>query len=71
MTVIAEAIGAIKEALKLADDVKRTGDTLKEIAHEVRDHDRRITRLEAQWETAMMFSQRQGGALKPIEDKRK
>jgi hypothetical protein len=72
MTAIGEAIGAIKEALKLADDVKRAGDTLKEIAREVRDHDRRLTRLEAQWETAMMFSQRQGGsALKPIEDKSK
>jgi hypothetical protein len=72
MTAIGEAIGAIKEALKLADDVKRTGDTLKEVAREVRDHDRRITRLEAQWETAMMFSQRQGGgALKPIEGKSK
>ena len=53
MTVVREALGAIKEALKLADDVKRTGDTLKELSKELREHDRRITRLEAQWETAM------------------
>lgn len=57
MSVISEALGAIREALKLADDVKRTGETLKELAKEVRtelrDHDRRITRLEAQWQTAL------------------
>ena len=53
MTVVGEALGAIREALKLADDVKRTGETLKELARELREHDRRITRLEAQWETAL------------------
>jgi hypothetical protein len=53
MSVVGEALGAIKEALKLADDVKRTGETLKELAKELREHDRRITRLEAQWETVI------------------
>jgi hypothetical protein len=57
MSVVSEALGAIREALKLADDVKRTGETLKDLAREVRtelrDHDRRITRLEAQWQTAL------------------
>ncbi len=53
MSVAGEALGAIREALKLADDVKRAGDTLKELSKELREHDRRITRLEAQWETAM------------------
>ncbi len=57
MSVVGEALSAIREALKLADDVKRTGETLKELAKEVRtelrDHDRRITRLEAQWQTAL------------------
>ena len=51
------ALGAIREALKLADDVKRSGEMLKELSKEVRielrDHDRRITRLEAQWQTAL------------------
>jgi hypothetical protein len=37
------------------------GKTIKELAQEIRDHDRRITRLEAQWETAAMFSR------KPLE----
>ena len=53
MSVVGEALGAIREALKLADDVKRTGETLKEMSRELREHDRRITRLEAQWQTAM------------------
>jgi hypothetical protein len=53
MSVFGDAIGAIKEALKLADDVKRVGETLVEISKELRTHDRRITRLEAKWETAV------------------
>ncbi len=53
MSVVGEALGAIREALKMADDVKRTGETLKELAKELREHDRRITRLEAQWQTAI------------------
>ncbi len=58
MSALTDAIAAIREALKLADDVKRAGETLKEIARELREHDRRITRLEAQWETALALSQR-------------
>jgi hypothetical protein len=42
--------------MKLADDVRRAGEILKELAQETRDHDRRITRLEAQWETAALLS---------------
>ncbi len=53
MSVVGEALGAFREALKMADDVKRTGETLKELAKELREHDRRITRLEAQWQTAI------------------
>jgi len=56
MSVLGEAIGAIKDALKLADDVKRTGATLSEIARELREHDRRITRMEAKWEAAVELS---------------
>jgi len=58
MSVLSQAVEAIKEALKLTDDVRRAGETLKELAQEVRDRDRRITRLEAQWETAAMMSRR-------------
>lgn len=56
MSVLGEAIGAIKEALKLADDVKRIGETLQDVSRELRDHDRRITRMEAKWEAAVELS---------------
>ncbi len=62
MSVFSDAIGAVKDALKLADDVKRTGQTLSEIAQELRDHDRRITRMEAKWEAAVELSAARGGS---------
>jgi hypothetical protein len=68
MSVFGEAITGIREALKLADDVKRSGDTIKELARELREHDRRITRLEAQWETAMQLGGRSGSRPR-LEDK--
>ena len=55
MSAVGDAIGAVREVLKLSDDVKRAGETLKDLAKELREHDRRITRLEAQWETAMQL----------------
>jgi len=58
VSAIADAISAIREALKLADDVKRAGVAVEEIARELREHDRRITRLEAQWDTAVLLSRR-------------
>ena len=63
MSVFGDAISAIKEALKLADDVKRTGETLKEVSRELRDQDRRITRMEAKWEAAVELS---GGRRGPL-----
>ncbi len=69
MSVFGEAISAIKEALKLADDVKRTGETLKDIARELREHDRRITRIEAKWEAAVELSAGRGFSARRIEDK--
>ena len=56
MSALTEAVAAIREVLKLTDDVKRAGEALKEISQELREHDRRITRLEAQWETALKLS---------------
>ena len=61
MSVLSDAIGAVKEALKLAEDVKRTGETVKEIARELREHDRRITRMEAKWEAAVELSAARAG----------
>lgn len=56
MSAISDAARAIKDVLKLADDVKRAGEVLKDISRELREHDRRITRLEAQWDTAMQLA---------------
>ena len=56
MSIVADAISALREALKMSDDVRRVGDTLKELSKEVREHDRRILVLETQWSTAMAFN---------------
>jgi hypothetical protein len=69
MSALGDAISAIREALKLADDVKRTGDTVKAVAQELREHDRRITRLEAQWETALALAQRPAAKARRLPNK--
>lgn len=56
MSALADVMGVIRDAIKLADEVKRVGETLKSLSGELRDHDRRITRLEAQWDTAMQLT---------------
>ena len=57
MSVVKDAITAIRDALKLADDVRRVGDTLKELTGELRDHDLRLTRLEARLDTMIEITQ--------------
>ena len=57
MSAIGEAIAALREALKLADDVRRLNDVAKTQETQLREHDRRITRLEAKWETAIELAQ--------------
>ena len=68
MSVFADAITAIKEALKLADGVKRTGETLKEVSRELRDDDRRMTRMEAKWEAAVELSRGRGSSVRKFKD---
>ncbi|HEY6770384.1 MAG TPA: hypothetical protein VI386_37045 [Candidatus Sulfotelmatobacter sp.] len=58
MSLLAQTLEAIRDAMRLADDVHRASDALKELTQEMRDHDRRITRLEAQWDTAAMLSRK-------------
>jgi hypothetical protein len=60
VSALSDALAALRDALKLADEVKRAGQTLERLAGEVRDQDRRITRLEAQWETALALRERPG-----------
>jgi hypothetical protein len=56
MSILAQTVEAIRDAMKLAEDVRRASATLDEMTREIRDHDRRITRLEAQWDTAALLS---------------
>ena len=56
MSVLTDAVAALRDVLKMTDDVKRAGETLKELSRELLEHDRRITRLEAQWDTALKLS---------------
>ena len=53
MSAIKDAIDAIREAVKLVDEVKRTTSRIADLATEVRDIDRRVARLEGKWEAAM------------------
>jgi hypothetical protein len=52
MSTLKDAITAIREVLLLADKVENAGDTLSELAHELREHDRRLIRLETMVEIA-------------------
>ena len=54
MSAIKEAMTALKEVLLLADKVERVGSTLSEMTKELRDHDRRIIRLETFVEVGKM-----------------
>ena len=54
MSAIKEAMTALKEVLLLVDRVERVGSTLSEMTKELRDHDRRIIRLETFVEVGKM-----------------
>ena len=56
MSAITDVMSIIRDTIKLTDEVKRVGETLKSVTHDLREHDRRITRLEAQWETAIQLA---------------
>ncbi|MCU7924422.1 MAG: hypothetical protein KZQ88_17165 [Candidatus Thiodiazotropha sp. (ex Dulcina madagascariensis)] len=61
MSAIKDAIAAMKEVMMLANKVERAGSTLSEISHELRDHDRRLVRLE----TVIEFAKGSGNQRKP------
>jgi septal ring factor EnvC (AmiA/AmiB activator) len=58
VSLLAQTVEAIKDAMRLTDEVRRASDTLKDLTAQIRDHDRRITRLEAQWDTAALLSRK-------------
>jgi uncharacterized protein YoxC len=69
VSAVKEAITAIRDAIRLADEVKQVGESLKGVATELRDHDRRLTRLEAKWETAVELAGIRSGTARRLEDK--
>jgi hypoxanthine-guanine phosphoribosyltransferase len=46
MSVITDAVKAMKEVLLLTDKVEQAGNTLAEVSKELREHDRRLIRIE-------------------------
>ena len=46
MSTLKDVISAMKEVLLLTDKVERTGSVLTDISKELREHDRRLVRLE-------------------------
>lgn len=52
MSRLKDVVAALKEVLLLTDKVDRAGRMLSEISGELRDHDRRLIRLETMVEVA-------------------
>ena len=46
MSTLKDVMSAMKEVLLLTDKVDRAGSVLSEMSNELRDHDRRLVRLE-------------------------
>ena len=56
MSVIKDAINAMKEVLLLTEKVEQAGSLLSDISKELREHDRRLIRLETMVEIAQFQS---------------
>lgn len=52
MSTLQDVISALKEVLLLTDKVDRAGTVLSQMSSELRDHDRRLIRLETMVEMA-------------------
>ncbi len=57
MSTLKDVITAMKEVLLLTDKVERTGSVLTEISKELREHDRRLVRLETMVEIGQSQAQ--------------
>lgn len=60
MSIFGDVTKTLKEALLLSSEVERLSKTVGKLGDEMQLHDRRITTLEAQWNTAMQLYGRQG-----------
>jgi hypothetical protein len=57
LSTLKDVISAMKEVLLLTDKVERTGSVLTEISKELREHDRRLVRLETMVEVGKSLTQ--------------
>jgi len=57
LSTLKDVISAMKEVLLLTDKVERTGSVLTEISKELREHDRRLVRLETMVEIGKSLTQ--------------
>jgi hypothetical protein len=58
MSALTEVLNAVREVMTLTHDVKGLWQKVEQLARELREQDRRITRLEAQWDTALKLGER-------------
>ncbi len=56
MSAFKDAVQAMKDVLLLTEKVAKTGSLLSELSKELREHDRRLIRLETMVEIAQMQS---------------
>jgi len=58
LSTLKDVISAMKEVLLLTDKVERAGTMLSEMSKEIREHDRRLVRLETMVEMAQSQTRR-------------
>jgi len=58
MSVLTEVLNAVREVMTLTRDLQGLSEKVDKILDEIRELDRRVTRLEAQWDTALKLSGR-------------
>jgi len=52
MTLVKDAVSAMKEVLVLNEKINQVGKTMEQVSTELRDHDKRLVRLETYIEIA-------------------
>ena len=67
MSTLKDAMSAMKEVLLLTDKVDRAGAALSEISRELREHDRRLIRLETMVEIARNQPPHSSSKIPPIK----
>jgi hypothetical protein len=58
MSTLTEVLNAVREVMTLTHEIKGLWQKVDQLVAELREQDRRITRLEAQWDTALKLGSR-------------